>query len=210
MNIPIPEIDIVLQRPVLVNIREEDDTLETVSLPRLGTDGLLPWLDEITLERRAAYRLSYANLKLDARQMTDAEFVANNLRGVMRDIAVPAQTPKGIRRVINMSLAMPTAYTQKADELGVPSGPKSPIEPSRQKEIEDALVFNNAFASTLAEKLSTLFNTDETRVRPAQDPKDKALDEAARNFPGATVAVPLPAGGESGPNTPVPAPGMTG
>lgn len=210
MNIPIPEIDIVLQRPVLVNIRAEDDTLETVSLPRLGTDGLLPWLNEITAERRENFRKSYANLKLDPRQMTDAEFTANNLQGVIRDLAVPIQTPKGIRRVISMSLAMSTAYTQKADESGVPSGPKSPIEPSRQKEIEDALVFNNAFASILAEKLSTLFNTDETRVRPAQDQKDKAIEEAAKNFPGATVAGPLPAGGESGPNTPVPVLGMTG
>lgn len=210
MNIPIPEIDIVLQRPVLVNIRAEDDTLETVSLPRLGTDGLLPWLDEITAERRANYRKSYANMKLDPRQMTDAEFTANNLQGVIRDLAVPIQTPKGIRRVIKMSIAMPAAYTQKADESGAPFGPKSPIDPARQQEIEDALVFNNAFASSLAEKLSTLFNTDETRVRPPQDQKEKALEEAAKNFPGATVAGPLPAGGESGPSTPAPDPVTTG
>lgn len=184
------EIDVFLQRPIPVNLIDEEGKIETINLPRLGVDGLLPWLAEISAERKAQFRASYKDLKLDKRQLADAEFSAEvNTKAVISDLNVPAQTPEGVRRILSLSLA------------------KTLLMPERQSAALEQILASGYVAYGLATRLSSLFATGERRP-----PKPDPAQAAAKMFPGINPsgdAGPL-ADGESGQNSTDPASLTTG
>lgn len=189
------EIDVVLQRPITVNITVEDGTVEKYQLPRLGVDGLIPWLDEITAQRRDSLRKAIESMKLDPRQKLDAEFtIEQNTRAVISDLNIPALTPQGTRRILAMSLSM----------TGLPA--------DKQQSILAALMGNAGTANNLAGRLSTLFATTEQRP-PAPTDQEKAAAAAKEAFPGIkpiNVGAENPTGAGAGPNTPDPVSTTTG
>jgi hypothetical protein len=104
------ESDVLLQEPVPYRVVWKDGTKETFLLPRLGVDGLIPWLDEMTEERRAVSRAIVSKMKLNAMDAQRAEkSIQLNDVAVIGDLTGPVQRPAGMRRVIALSLAHPSA-----------------------------------------------------------------------------------------------------
>lgn len=190
--LPPIEIDILLQRPIAVNIIAEDGTTETVMIPRLGIEGMLPWLDELTAKRQAAYRLAASKQKLDARTAIDAEFSASQIEGVVSDLSTPVQTPKGIRRVITMAVESPAAQISKP-WTKVASTEMMPIPPERIPEIVNHLMLSPSTA-WLSRCIHCLFVTGEARPEPETS----------------QTSGPLAGSGASGPSTNAPASTTTG
>ena len=79
------------------------EVTELVELPRLGADGLLPWLDEMTAERQASLRESLKAAGMDKREQVDTEFsIRQNAKAVISDLNVPSQRPEGVRRILKI------------------------------------------------------------------------------------------------------------
>lgn len=190
------EIDVLLHQPIPVTITAEDGTREIFNLPRLGVDGLLPWLEELTAERYAFYaaEIERAAIK-DVRTLIAARYAARtNTRAVLTDLNMPVQTPAGMRRVLSASIVM-------AD-----------VPFTRRTEVLDKIMMSADVAYTLATRLSTLFSASEERPeRP--DPKQEIADRGREAFPGAKVkdsdAGPLD-GSQSGQPSDAPASTTTG
>lgn len=142
------------------------EVVEIIHLPRLGADGLIPWLDEITEQRREGLRKGIKRAGISGRELAAAEAsVELNARAVMTDLNVPVQTPAGIRRVLQLSLA------------------RTALPPERQALVLEKLLASGFVAHNLASRLSTLFSTRERRPAPRAD----LMAEAAAAFPGITV-----------------------
>lgn len=195
------EIDVLLHKPIPLNIRAEDGTIETIEFPRLGVDGLLPWLDELTAERYKAYmaEIEAANIK-DPRTIIEAKYAARvNTKAVVVDLNGPVQTADGSRRVLKMSLAM------------------TDLPKDKQATIISQVTKSADVAYTLACRLSTLFSMNEQRPERT-NPTASVMQVAKAAFPGMNP-MPGQTGGdaagpldvaESGPNTPDPATISTG
>lgn len=176
------EIDVLLQAPIPIRMRWEDNTTELIDLPRLGTDDLIPWLDEITAERRDSFRKAIKTAGVMKQDLVQAEFAAEqNAKAVMTDLNAPSQRPAGIRRLLAMSLAMTTLPADK------------------QASILGYLMRSSYTSLNLATRLSGLFWTGETRPTPP-DP----AEEAKKVFPGINQggpANPLAVGGATPPTS---------
>lgn len=137
--------------------------VEVIELPRLGVEGLIPWLDDITRERRAALREGIKKAGVTGRELAAAEASAEmNTPAVVTDLNVPVQTPAGIRRILQLSLA------------------KTNLPPDRQAVVLERLLATGATSVYLANRLSGLFVTNERRPAPKLD----VLAEAKAAFPG--------------------------
>lgn len=136
---------------------------EIINLPRLGIDGLLPWLSEVTEERREAVRKGIKLAGITGRELAAAQAsVEMNAPAVVTDLNIPVQTPAGIRRVLQLSLA------------------KTTLAPERQAIVLEKIMAWGFDAANLAYRLSTLFYNYERRPAPEVD----KLAEAAAAFPG--------------------------
>lgn len=140
---------------------------EVIELPRLGVDGLIPWLDDITRERREALRAGIKQAGITGRELA-ASFasVEMNAPAVITDLNVPIRTPAGVRRVLALSLA------------------KTNLPQDKQSRVLEALIGSGHEAVNLASRISTLFYTGERREAPKVD----ALAEAKAAFPGIKIA----------------------
>lgn len=139
------------------------EVVEIINLPRLGLDGLLPWLDEITAERQKNLRDSAKQVGIDKKDQLDVEFsIRNNAKAVVSDLNVPVQTPAGVRRILSLSLA----------KTGLPA--------AKQSEVLEYLMAAGYVAHNLARNLSTLYSTGERRP----EPKAAQLEQAKKTFPG--------------------------
>lgn len=137
------ESDVLLQEPIPYRVTWKDGTKETFLLPRLGVDGLIPWLDELTKERQAVSRAIVSKMKLSAIDAHRAEkAVMLNDEAVIGDLHGPVQRPAGIRRVISASLA------------------KTELTPERQSQVLESIMGVAHMAALLAQRLSTLFYFD--------------------------------------------------
>lgn len=137
---------------------------ERVELPRLGCDGLIPWLAEMTEERVAA-RVK-AMEKMSTKDLANAKADAYlNCRAIVEDLTTPAQTPEGMRRILKASLD------------------KSAVEPARRPVILEHLLGNPSVAYHLSRKICGLFGDYERRPAPKADP----MAEAKAAFPGANL-----------------------
>lgn len=133
------EIDVLTQQPIPVRITLKDGTTEIINLPRLGVDGLLPWLVEETDRRRAAGRIAIKRAGVSSADMWRVEKAVELDEAIVSDLTVPIQTPPGIERVLKLSLAM----TDLSDE--------------RKAQVLKVLKGTAFIAHNLAKELSTLF-----------------------------------------------------
>ncbi len=134
------ESDVLLQEPVPYRVVWKDGTKETFLLPRLGVDGLIPWLDEITEERRAVSRIVVSKMKLGATDAQRAEkSIMLNDVATIGDLIGPIQRPAGIRRVITLSVE------------------KSEIPKDKQASVIASIMGSAMVANAIAQRVSTLF-----------------------------------------------------
>lgn len=152
------EIDVLLQKPISFAIVWEDGTREVIPLPRLGVDGLAPWIDELTLQRRTDDTAALDKIRKKFNKMEElmAEKAIQADRAVMSDLAIPVQTAPGIHRVIELSLSM------------------TDLPPDKQKIVANHICSVAHIANSLSQRLSTLFVTGEKRedmINPAATEK---------------------------------------
>ncbi len=156
------EYDVLLQEPIPYRVVWKDGTKETFLLPRLGVDGLIPWLAELTEERRAVSRAVVSKMKLGAMDAMRAEksIILNDV-AVINDLVGPIQQGPGIPRVIRLSLAHANArlYSRTAAD-GTTAIVDEPITPQRQAQILASIMATAYVANSIAQRVSTLFYLD--------------------------------------------------
>lgn len=139
---------------------------EKIDLPRLGVEGLLPWIDEITIQRQNEFRDAAKVVGIDKKEQLDIEFAARmNLKAVPADLDLPLRRPEGIRRVLTMSLAKTSLPTEK------------------QSRVLEHLMLSPA-AGLIVLALSSLYFNSERRAEPKEAAKAAALAAARKIFRG--------------------------
>lgn len=154
------ESDVLLQEPFPYRVVWKDGTKETFLLPKLGADGLIPWLDEMTEERRAVSREVFKKMKLPAIDAMRAEkAIMLNDVAIIPDLIGPVQRPAGMRRVIALSLANPDAklYSRLAKDATNAVIVNEPITPERQAQLLQSIMSDANMATYVSQSVSTLF-----------------------------------------------------